>query len=80
MYHIVSYQGVKIGAKYQKKFYVVLLGDNQKVLSTSETFNTKQSAWKNIKSQLNVMGGTAEIQDDTAKKLGVVTMECTGDI
>lgn len=57
-----------------KKFYVVITGENGEPLSTSELLNSKQAAWKNIKAQwdqfLFVDSRDIEnsIQDDTKKK------------
>lgn len=41
---------IHIKRSTDKKYYVTVVGDNGEVLSTSETLNSKQQAWKNIHS------------------------------
>lgn len=47
---------IRIEKSKNKQYYVVLVGDNGEVLSTSETLKTKQSAWVNIAAQAKCFG------------------------
>lgn len=59
MYHIVT--------RGKGFFYVVLTGKNYEPLTITESFPTKQSAWKNIRAQIKTFIGNAEcyVQDET---------------
>jgi len=70
MYHIVP--------SANSKFRVVLVAENGEVLSTSQPLSSKQKAWGNIRSQLFSCSGYADVQDDTAKELYVITMYADG--
>ncbi len=50
------------------EFYVVLTGKNYEPLSTTESFTRKQSAWKNIRAQMALVG--------THSVLALVKDEC----
>ena len=59
---------IHIKKSTDKKFYVTIVSDNNEVLNTSETLNTKQSAWINISAVLRVLNVTnAKVSDDTIK-------------
>lgn len=62
-------------AKTKKgKFIVANIAKNGEILKVSETLNSKQAAWKNIKAELKscyeyqIMDFCALVQDDTLKK------------
>lgn len=63
-----------IHIKKNKKelFYVSYLGENGEILATSESFATKQSAWKNISSMYKNLPNSehlyVEVIDMTGKK------------
>lgn len=42
---------IHINRSKDKKFYVTVVAENGEILSTSETLNSKQAAWKNIAAQ-----------------------------
>lgn len=42
---------IHINRSADKKFYVTVVAENGEILSTSETLNSKQAAWKNIRAQ-----------------------------
>lgn len=63
---------IQIKKSIDKKFYVVVTGENNEVLSTSETLNSKQAAWKNIHAQCKMFQKPDTlnmdlVQDDTLK-------------
>lgn len=74
MFYITETTGVKIRkGVFKRLFYVVLVGANSKVLSVTETFNTKQAAWKNIEAQARAANTVyvavhLTAQDDTLPK------------
>lgn len=58
-------------AKTKKgKFIVANIAKNGEILKVSETLNSKQAAWKNIKAEMKscYYNGIAHVQDDTLKK------------
>lgn len=55
---------IHINRSKDKKFYVTVIAENGECLSTSETLNSKQAAWKNIKAMAETM--------DTYNNLSVV--------
>lgn len=63
MYHLTR--------KKSGQYYVVLLGNNGKVLSVSETFKSKQAAWRNVFAQIGIIAysssgyASTPVQDDT---------------
>ncbi len=65
-----------------KEFYVVVLAKNGEVLSTSELLKSKASAWKNIKSQITSITGSAmtrvNVQDDTIQKPCIYLIDAYG--
>lgn len=55
-------------SKKTKEFYVVVTGNNNEILSTSELLKTKQSAWKNIRAQINQFSSSScLVQDNTLR-------------
>ncbi len=66
MIHIVK-------SKKTGQFMVIVTGNNNEKLSTSELLKTKQSAIKNIRAQLKELNGdSCYVQDNTIKKIAVV--------
>lgn len=61
---------IHINKSTDNKFYVTVIAKNGEVLNTSETLNSKQAAWKNIKSLYMEMGSAYPIfvTDNTVKK------------
>jgi len=63
---------ITIKRSADKKFYVVVTGKKNEVLSTSETLNSKRSAMKNIKAQWQEFDGrylsNVVIKDETKTK------------
>lgn len=61
-------------AKTKKgKFIVANIAKNGEILKVSETLNSKQAAWKNIKAEMKhcFVDSVALVQDDTLKKSAV---------
>lgn len=58
---------VHIGKTKKGKFIVANIAKNGEILKVSETLNTKQAAWKNIKAEIKscFYYGTVKVQDDT---------------
>lgn len=42
---------IRINKSGVKQYYVTVIARNGETLSTSETFNSKQAAWKNVEAQ-----------------------------
>lgn len=65
---------IHISKSKDKKFYVTVVGENNEILSTSETLNSKQEAWKNIAAQWDMWQEACSVMDNTLKKPKVATM------
>jgi sulfite reductase alpha subunit-like flavoprotein len=60
---------IHINRSKDKKFYVTVVAENGEILSTSETLNSKQAAWKNIDAQWEAFAGmfSIDVMDNSFK-------------
>ena len=59
---------VNIWLAENQQFYVTVRSHNNQTLSSTETFNHKQSAWVNIQAQMIALGGfMVRVQDNTTE-------------
>lgn len=68
---------IHINKSTDKKYYVTVISPNGKILSTSETFNSKESAWKNIAAMCDTFfRDNVDVIDSTVKIFGKYNFDC----